>query len=115
MIDHLPKSDRAADVEPLLFAVRNAFQFGNPFDVENVRCGSVATFEHGEKVCSSCKEKAILFQLLLDGQKLLQPRGFVIRKSRKPHRIHSFGCLQKHRAEGIELRVKGKDIEAPNP
>jgi hypothetical protein len=85
-------------LEPLLFAVRNAFQLGNPFDVENVRCGSIAAFEHGEEVCAPCKEKAILFQFLFDGQKLLQPCGFVIREFRKPHVVH-VKSLRKHRAE----------------
>jgi hypothetical protein len=54
-------------VKALFFAVGNPVELGNPFDVEEVRCNSVSTFEHGEEVRAACKESAILFQLLLDG------------------------------------------------
>jgi hypothetical protein len=82
VIDNIAKSGGTADVKPCILAIGNPVQIGNPFDVEDVRCNSVPAFEHGDEVCAPCKESASSFQLLLDGQKLPQARGFVIREFR---------------------------------
>ena len=91
MISHVPESDRTADMEASLLAVGNPVQFGNPFDVDEVRGSFVSAFEHGEEVCATCKKRAISLQLLLDGQKLPDAFGFVISKFRKSHGVH-VGC-----------------------
>jgi hypothetical protein len=77
-------------VEALLFAEGNPVQIGNPFDVEDVRRNSVPAFEHGDEICASCKESASFFQLLLDGQKPSQARGFVISEFWQTHVVHGF-------------------------
>jgi hypothetical protein len=108
VIDNITKSDCATDVEALLFAEGNPVQLENPFDVEDVRCNSVAAFEHGDEVCASCKESAIFFQLLLDGQKLPQARGFVISEFRKSHGIHGRCPSQSYRLR-MELEPEKRD------